>query len=102
MQRNYLFVIVLIVTLMSCTQTSKKIIVTDTVNESFADSSISKVNEAYKNIAFDSKRDFICGMPITAGVSDTAHFNDKVYGFCSKECKDEFIKNPASYVAAAK
>ena len=39
-------------------------------------------------------------MPLTAGVGDTAHYNGKVYGFCSKGCKDKFVKSPADYVAA--
>jgi YHS domain-containing protein len=29
-------------------------------------------------------------MPVGAGVADTAHFNGKVYGFCSAGCKDAF------------
>lgn len=53
----------------------------------------------FKDVVFDSQKDFVCGMPISAGVSDTAHYKEKVYGFCSKECKDEFAKNPASFVA---
>lgn len=54
----------------------------------------------YKDVAFDSKQDFVCGMPVSAGVSDTAHYKDKVYGFCSKECKDEFVKSPGNYITA--
>jgi putative intracellular protease/amidase/YHS domain-containing protein len=54
--------------------------------------------KAYKNMKFDNKKDFICNMPITAGVADTAQFKGKVYGFCSTGCKDEFKKNPASYL----
>ncbi len=54
----------------------------------------------YKDVVFDSKKDFACGMPVSAGVSDTAHYKDKVYGFCSKECKDEFVKNPAGYITS--
>lgn len=54
----------------------------------------------YKDVVFDSKKDFVCGMPISAGVSDTAHYKDKVYGFCSKECKDEFVKNPTNYITS--
>ena len=54
----------------------------------------------YKDVVFDSKKDLACGMPISAGVADTAHYKDKVYGFCSKECKDEFLKNPANYITA--
>jgi len=54
---------------------------------------------SYKDIVFDLPKDPACGMPLTAGVSDTAHYKGKVYGFCAKECKDEFLKNPASYLA---
>lgn len=43
-------------------------------------------------IQFASKVDPTCGMPITAGISDTAVINGKVYGFCAKECKDEYLK----------
>jgi YHS domain-containing protein len=100
MKWNYFFTIVLIVAMSSCAETAKKEPVTEKGN-AMVDSTVKKVDEAFKNVAFDSKRDLTCGMPITAGVSDTAHFNNKVYGFCSKECKEEFMKNPATYVAAA-
>ncbi len=46
-----------------------------------------------------NKRDFICGMPVSAGIADTAHFKGKVYGFCATECKDEFLKSPDAYTA---
>jgi len=55
---------------------------------------------AFKNVKFDNTNDLVCGMPLTAGVGDTAHYNGKVYGFCSKGCKDKFVKSPADYVAA--
>ena len=44
-----------------------------------------------------NKRDFICGMPVTAGIADTAHYDGKVYGFCATECKAEFLQNPKAY-----
>lgn len=44
-----------------------------------------------------NKRDFICGMPVTAGIADTAHYKGKVYGFCASECKEEFLKSPEAY-----
>jgi len=44
--------------------------------------------------------DFACGMPVSAGISDTCRFEDKAYGFCSAECKAEFQKEPAKYLAA--
>jgi YHS domain-containing protein len=46
-----------------------------------------------------NKRDFICGMPVTAGIADTAHYKGKVYGFCASECKDEFLQSPDAYTA---
>lgn len=48
----------------------------------------------------DNAKDPSCGMPIGAGVEDTAHYNNKVIGFCSKECKDDFMKDAAKNVAA--
>jgi hypothetical protein len=44
----------------------------------------------FANIHFASKMDTSCGMPLSAGIGDTLHLNGKIYGFCSKECKDEF------------
>ncbi len=49
----------------------------------------------------DNKRDPSCGMPASAGFEDTVHYKNKVIGFCSKECKDEFLKNPAKNITAA-
>ena len=50
-----------------------------------------KVEEnSFANIHFASKYDTSCGMPLAAGIEDTLHLNDKIYGFCSKECKEEF------------
>ena len=42
----------------------------------------------------DNKKDPNCGMPVTAGIEDTVHYNGKVYGFCSEQCKAAFLKNP--------
>ena len=44
----------------------------------------------------DNKKDPNCGMPVTAGIADTVHYNGKVYGFCSDECKQAFLKNPVA------
>jgi YHS domain-containing protein len=43
----------------------------------------------------DNLKDPSCGMPLMATVEDTLHYAGKVYGFCSKECLEEFKKNPA-------
>jgi YHS domain-containing protein len=42
----------------------------------------------------DNKKDPSCGMPLTAGIEDTVHYDGKVYGFCSGECKQIFLKDP--------
>lgn len=45
----------------------------------------------FNNIQFAINKDSICGMPLTAGISDTAVVDGKVYGFCSPECKETFL-----------
>lgn len=47
----------------------------------------------------DNKKDFVCRMPLTAGIGDTVHYKGKVYGFCSKGCKESFLQDPESYLA---
>jgi len=49
----------------------------------------------------DNKKDPSCGMPVTAGIADTVHYNGKVYGFCSDECKQAFLKDPVAMVKNA-
>lgn len=56
----------------------------------------------FKGFAFASPKDLACGMPLSAGIGDTAHYQGKLYGFCSKECKEEFLKNPAAYLVSSK
>ena len=45
-----------------------------------------------------NKTDLICGMPTTAGISDTAHYKGDAYGFCSAERKAEFQIDPSKYI----
>lgn len=54
----------------------------------------------YQDVKFDNTKDMFCGMPLTMGVVDTMHYKGKVYGFCSKGCKDGFMKDPDGYVSA--
>lgn len=49
--------------------------------------------KSYDQALVDNKKDPSCGMPVTAGVSDTLHYKNKVLGFCSTECKDSFVKD---------
>ena len=48
----------------------------------------------------DNAKDPSCGMPVGAGIDDTAHVKNKVLGFCSKECKEAFMKDAAKNFAA--
>ena len=46
-----------------------------------------------------NEKDYACGMPVTAGILDTCHYEGKAYGFCSTECKNEFLKDTKKYLA---
>jgi YHS domain-containing protein len=67
------------------------------------DSSVKKIDtlKTYNVASVDNRKDPTCGMPLTAGINDTAHYKNKVIGFCSAECKAEFVKNPAAGLLAA-
>jgi YHS domain-containing protein len=54
----------------------------------------------YADSIVDNKKDPTCGMPVTAGISDTMHYNNKVLGFCAAECKAEFAKDAAKNIAS--
>ena len=55
----------------------------------------------FEHMIVDNRKDPSCGMPVTAGIGDTAHYKDKLIGFCSKECKEAFQKSPDAMIAAA-
>src|ERR1700749_2842555 len=60
-----------------------------------------KVKPKFTAAMVDNKKDPNCGMPVTAGIADTVHYKGKVYGFCSDECRDAFLKNPDALVKNA-
>ena len=45
----------------------------------------------------DNIKDPYCGMPASSGMVDTVHLNGKVIGFCSKECKEGFLKDQKNH-----
>ena len=59
------------------------------------------VKPKYTQAMVDNRKDPSCGMPVSAGIEDTAHYGGKVYGFCSVECKNQFLKNPETLVKNA-
>jgi YHS domain-containing protein len=47
------------------------------------------------------ERDPVCGMELTPGHEEAEfQYEGKTYHFCSRECRDLFVKNPAQYVRA--
>ncbi len=84
-----LFIVILITVQFSCKSDNNE----ENKNAAAVSSAIANKpkEKLFANIQFASKRDTSCGMPLSAGLEDTVHVNDKIYGFCSKECKDEFV-----------
>ncbi len=56
------------------------------------------VTKDMANVKFASKNDPVCGMPLRIGIEDTMHYKGKIYGFCASGCKEEFVKDPKSYL----
>jgi YHS domain-containing protein len=88
------------IVLFSCGTSNDKVnaIAADTNQVATMDTTIEK---AYAVSLVNNKKDPTCGMPVTAGISDTAHYEKNILGFCSTECKNEFLKNPKANLAAA-
>lgn len=86
--------------LLSCGQSheTSETQMTDTSSITKADTTSAKT---YAISLVNNKKDPSCGMPVSAGISDTAHYEKWVIGFCSTECKNEFLKNPKANIAAA-
>jgi YHS domain-containing protein len=80
----------LVVFIFACNEKPK--VETTTVQPPKSDS----VRKKFTADMVDNKKDPSCGMPMSAGIEDTVHYNGKVYGVCSEECKQVFLKNPAS------
>lgn len=45
----------------------------------------------FRNIHLALDIDSSCGMPLTAGITDTMLHQGKIYGFCSAGCKQAFV-----------
>ena len=47
-----------------------------------------------------SNKDYNCGMTLEEGaIADTTTYQGKIYGFCSPECKADFLKDPEASLA---
>ena len=106
MKRNHLiFGSLLLVVFVSCNESPKEKVAENEMapvkhGASMDHHTLSDSAAKYTPEMVANKRDFICGMPVTAGIADTAHYNGKVYGFCASECKAEFLENPQAHITA--
>ena len=47
-----------------------------------------------------TNKDLNCDMTLAeGGIADTTTYQGKVYGFCSSECKADFLKDPQAHIA---
>ncbi len=89
--KNIVYILLLVLVLSSCKKEESKKEVKET--------SFEKPTNALNNLKYNNKIDFYCQMDIVKyGVSDTVTYKGKLYGFCSKMCKDEFLKTPEKYL----
>jgi YHS domain-containing protein len=44
------------------------------------------------------KKDPVCAMPVYKFLEDTTLYKGKIYGFCGKGCKNEFLKKPSDFI----
>ena len=55
------------------------------------------IKSQVKETQLASKKDVVCGMPAYKFLKDTTLYDKKIYGFCGKGCKVEFLKNPTRF-----
>lgn len=58
--------------------------------DSIRHAQLNKLNIANEN-------DPACGMPLLRGFDDTATYKGKLIGFCSKDCRDSFMRKPEAF-----
>jgi YHS domain-containing protein len=89
-------ILVISILLAACSSHSQK----ETTVDNMKDSVIAEAPaNKFRDVHFASTKDLGCGMPLSAGLEDTAHYKGKIYGFCSKECKEDFLKDPEGHIA---
>lgn len=85
---NRILAAVLVIACLSCNKSSK--------NKMEQEAAAAGNN--FSGVQFESNTDRVCLMSLSAGIADTAHYNNKIYGFCSKDCKTQFSQSPGSFV----
>ena len=59
---------------------------------------VHKAVQSAAPIALSSPIDPVCKMDVSKARPDTTQYKGKVYGFCSKICKERFHRHPGTYV----
>lgn len=94
MKKPFMLIAASLLLLASCNQNK-----TQTANTETTTPAESK-NVDIKLAELGSPKDFACGMDLAEGeIADTMQYDGKVYGFCSKECKAEFAKDPQQHLS---
>ena len=93
---KYIFCL-LIVGLFSCNNSNET-----TKKELNLDNSKKTAITPYSKNMVNNNIDPVCDMSIENAINDTAHFNEKVIGFCSEGCKKDFVNNADKYIANLK
>lgn len=89
MKHKLILTALLSISLLSCAQETPK------VKHS---KSMDTPKENLKNVKVVNAEDPVCHMKTADYLKFTATYKNKVYGFCSASCKNEFNKNPEKYV----
>lgn len=58
----------------------------------FNSKNLLKADKRTAPIKLSSNNDPVCGMPVRIGVTDTTAYQGRIYGFCSKSCREKFIQ----------
>ncbi|MBS1598363.1 MAG: YHS domain-containing protein [Bacteroidetes bacterium] len=97
MMLNKTVTVVAIVLLIACGDNKQAAKVNEEARKKAAEKIAASTKTSLDSLVFDNKKDLVCDMPLSTGVGDTLHYKGKLYGFCSKECKKEFLRKPAEY-----
>lgn len=100
--KKYFPIAAVLFVVFSCHQAADKNGAAAKTDTTAASPDVNAESASLKNLSYAYNRDPSCGMPLKAGLQDTTTYKGKLYGFCSKECKEEFLKDPAGYVAKIK
>jgi len=101
MHNKYFFIIILALYCSGCVNKAPKPAPGQAVQTTPKDSATAAAPQpGFAGIEFASKMDLACGMLLTAGIQDTALYKGKIYGFCSTDCKTDFLKTPEAFLAS--